>query len=825
MATITAEAPGPGKGTAAADRSSAARGGREPDNAGRQLWQVPVFLSGVGLLALVFTGRPFGGSHSLRDVDRELEAARRLIDRSDGDARAAAQHARRALERAGTFPDRRAEALFLLGSAEARLADRAPGLEAADFWKSARSHLEEAERLGVKEQDRGRLQYRLAKTLLYTGEDPQRVIEQLASAVDMADDRAEGYRLLAEAYLRLPEPNLKEALAANEKLRMVFSISPELQALAQLQAGEILVRMGKAEAARKVLEKIGPQAPAGVQAQADVMRARSFQAENQWEKAAALWEKLLKDTRDPLADRGPALYHRGVCLARLGQAPEAKAAEAAWAECLKIGKGDEAVAAALALSEAWLRGDAPEKALEPLARAVEGASAADWKNAFVNLDKACECFEQAVQKYREALKFDLALQCLDLYQHLAVPGRTARLRGDVNADWARARLAVAQKLPPGEARNAETEAARKLLRAAADSYLKTSNQVPGEAREDAVWLASACLLEAGDDRDAVIALNRYLQIGKKHERVGEAWFRLGECYRKDKAPAAQKAAEDSYKNCIQNQSAYGYRSAFAYRARYQLALAMIARGDYDDAETALAQNLKWLREDPDPDTQEKSLFALGGLAFKRKDYRTVYSRLAEALHVDPPLTTPEATRARVQLAESCCHLADEVQRKLAEPAPKTPEESEHFQKEHRRWLLRAADEYFELARFLEAPESAGLLEPEERIQIPFLAAICRFNLGEYDTGLDIYSHLAEQFKNAPMPPPTDEGAARIAKRYPVYRLEALAGVIRCLAALGRGEDLRKRLDELRSVLPTVDASIREEYEKWIIIAAKSLQTP
>ncbi len=382
------------------------------------------------------------------------------------------------------------------------------------------------------------------------------------------------------------------------------------------------------------------------------------------------------------------------------------------------------------MADAWLQG-APadrEKALEPLSRALAGVSApADWRNTLVELDKVRDRLEQAVQKYREALKFDLALQTLDLYQRLAVAGRTALLRGDVNAEWARLRWADSRKMPPGDARAIEEAAARKLFRAAADSYLQAADQVQPEARDDAVWLAAMCLLDGQDDRRSVETLHRYIRSGKNPERVGEAWFRLGECYRKDPGAAARAAAEDAFLKCIQNQSRIASQSPYEYRARHQLALGFIARGALDEAETALVQNVQFLhdRGEPDPESKEQSLFALGNLAFRRNDFRTAARRLKEAVRADVPKTTPDGTRARFQLAESWRQLADEAQRKLLDGTARTPDEVDHLQRDHRESLKLAADEFLELARFLDKPESAGQLTIEVRIQAPFLAAICR----------------------------------------------------------------------------------------------------
>ena len=234
----------------------------------RQFWQAPLFLAGLALLALVCYRRSFSTDRTAKEIDHYLAEARQVLNRANGDCRVAADAARKALDLAAQYPDRQGEAFFLLGSAEVRLADRAPAPAAAEMWKGARHDLEEADRLGVGEPDLGRLHYRLAKTMFHTDADPKDVADHLAASVEMADDRAEGYQLLTDAYLHLPEPNVAAALAANEKLRQVYLISPELMGLAQLQGAELLLRLGpdRADEARKVLDKIGSQAPAGIRA-------------------------------------------------------------------------------------------------------------------------------------------------------------------------------------------------------------------------------------------------------------------------------------------------------------------------------------------------------------------------------------------------------------------------------------------------------------------------------------------------------------------------------------------------------------------------------
>src|SRR5215468_5245420 len=103
----------------------------------RRVWQVPLFLAGVTTCALVVGLRSFGGDSARRQVDRELADVRHILGRSDGDGTIAVQHARRAMELSEKAPKRKGEALFLLGSAEVRVAEQANAAEAVEWWKTA----------------------------------------------------------------------------------------------------------------------------------------------------------------------------------------------------------------------------------------------------------------------------------------------------------------------------------------------------------------------------------------------------------------------------------------------------------------------------------------------------------------------------------------------------------------------------------------------------------------------------------------------------------------------------------------------------------------
>src|SRR5262245_1642610 len=108
----------------------------------RQLWQVPVFLRGLAVLAGFFLTRPLWrdplGAHA-----RGLDKARRLL--ADGRSHRAERLAQAYLDYAGEDGTRSAEAHLLLGWALSHQAQAASGEEALQFWGQARGQLEQAD--------------------------------------------------------------------------------------------------------------------------------------------------------------------------------------------------------------------------------------------------------------------------------------------------------------------------------------------------------------------------------------------------------------------------------------------------------------------------------------------------------------------------------------------------------------------------------------------------------------------------------------------------------------------------------------------------------
>jgi tetratricopeptide (TPR) repeat protein len=757
----------------------------------RHLWQVPVFFLGVAAVLTACLTRPFVGHDPIRQFHHDLAEARRLLHRQSSDPDEALRHAQKAVDGIMYDAGRAAEAFFLLGSAHIRVAETAGGTGADEHWREAKRYLEEAERRGLTGEDAGQVHYRLAKVGFHTKDDPQRVVELLKANTEQAEDRAEAYSLLSQAYLRLNPPNLKEALLANKVLReKVPQIGEDVLGPAKLSGAKLLLRLHQPEEARKTLEKIDDQAPAATLNEAHMLLAGLYQDERKWSAAAELWKAVLAEKRVSLPDPGIVLYNLGLCCRALDQSN--KAAEA-WSECLRRNHGEEGQAAALALAELRLQEANSEKAVEMLGEAVAKVrKAEDWKNSLADLPRVRQLFEKSVQTYRQANRFDLAVRAAELYERLAVPPKAQILRADLHTEWARHKLEQARQVKEAAVRNKEATAAHELYRQAAEARAEAARLIDAKADKDEhLWLSAAYSFEGRDYPRAREKLEKILQVDLENiDRMSEGWYFLGETY---KNLQKKKEAETAYGRCIECDA------RFTCRARYQLALLDIEAGRIDQAASNLDQNLKLDHGEPDQEFQEKSRFALCSLLYQGgskfpANYRRVVVLLEGVL--DRASVTPEAVRARYQLADSYRQLGAQrtvnhfMSREMSRDA------ADHYLEENRRSLGHAAEEFTRLEEILKDQELASLLTVRQRNEVPFIVAGCNYDLGEYDKALQKYEELAVKWGKT------------------LFGLRALAETVRCYGVVKNFDKMRERTEQIHSLLPTTEGLSEAEKQHW-----------
>jgi TolA-binding protein len=758
----------------------------------RRLWQIPVFFVGVVALVAVCLAQPFlKEKRPERQLHHDLAEVRRLLHHKPANPDEVLQIAQRAVDQIMYAPERETEAIFLLGSAHVRVAESATGPAAEEHWRAARQYLEEAQRRNLSGEDAGRLRYRLAKVGFHTNDDTQKVIEQLKASNEQADDRAEAYTLLSQAYLRLNPPNLQEALLANEALRRnVPQVGEEVLGPAKLAGAKILLRLNRGEDARKALEKIVEPAPPAILCEARMLLAGLYQEEQKWPEAAELWKLVLNEKRVPVENPGGALYNLGVCCQHLEQS--SKAAEA-WTECIRRTDGEEAQASALALAEWFLHDAKADKAIEMLRQAVAKVrKAEDWKNSLLDLPRVRDLFERAIEICRQANRFDLAVRAAELYERVAVIPKAQLLRADRATEWARSRREAASKTKDAKAREKEETAASRLFVQAALAHEEGAKLTKEPVEKDErLWQSAVCSHDGKDYERAVEKLAKIVQVeGGGVDRQSEGWYLLGESYRH---LHNKKDADAAYKKCVENDA------RFACRARYQLAMLDVEAGQIDQAKLHLNQNLNLEHNDPDPEAREKSRFALCSLLYRAgahspQDYRQVIVLLDGILERVP--LSPEAVRARYQLADSYRQLSLQRTMYYTGSSNLSPQAHEHFLKENKRSLQRAAEEFGKLEELLKNAEMVSLLTLKQRVAVPFIVAECSYFLGEYEKALLKYEALAKQWGKGP------------------NALRALGETVRCYGALADFDKLRQRVEEIRALVAATEGLSEGDKQQW-----------
>lgn len=784
----------------------------------RDLWQVPTFILGVLALTGACVGHPLWRAGHLRCLERNLHAAQQTLERPDATAPDVLEHVESLLASAERHPQHAARAHFLVGAAYLRQAAKLSAPHAVDLYRKARSHLEHAQRLGVPDADQPRLTYRLARVWLHTKEPPARVIEGLEQSLAQhgADDPAEGYALLTQVYLQLPQPDLHGALAANKKLIDLPRVDEEVLAPARLLRGELLLKLQHPVEAREILKYLKPPAPPVLVRKARYLQARTYQEEEQWARAAQNWRELLEEhtlaAGDPerAGERGRFLYNLGLCYRQMEETDQAVLA---WQAAMEEGQGPDAAASALALAELRLFSSKPQvvqAALEAFQRAVRDVQKPeDWSSTLLELNRAREIFERGCTIYHATGRYELSMQLAKLYVRLAAPGMAASLYAQAAESAAKLKREQARKAKNAVQFQLEEEAARTLYRDAAKHHEEAAAAftVPLD-HGDRLWRSADCYLQGQDPAAAALVLERFVKVGEPAEKLGEGWFLLGEARR---ASGHEAEAVSAYNECIK----LTQPGPHAYHARYQIALHKIARGAWDQAQDDLEKNLSrppTLGAQPDRESQEQSLYELGSLLFRRRNYRMGSFRLEEALATFP--SCARATTARFQLAECYRNLAAQESHNIRLPERTSSDAMAHFQKQYRLWMEKAAEGYEELARVLTARHASGPLPPDDEAilrQASFAAAEARSNLGQYNEAIRLYEPLVTRYQRR------------------VESLHALAGIAQCHWRQGAMEPARQTVEKVRATLQEIDDAAfneassqwsRQEWEKWLAEVSK-----
>jgi tetratricopeptide (TPR) repeat protein len=746
---------------------------------------VPVFVLGVLAVLAVWVARPLWHSAASGNLKRDYLAVRAALDDPQWDGQGALALAQDLLERIDQCPERQGEIHFLLGSVYVRLAGQAAPEQAADLWRQAVAHLEQSASLNFLPTDGDHLLYRLGQAWYATGADPYRVATALSRSVENgADDRAEGYGLLSQAYMRLPVPDVAAALEANQKQLALATGDDDQLAPIRLFRADLLLRRHQGDEARQVLRRIGPGAPGDVSARARLLLAQSCQQDKLWAEAAPLWEQMLRAPGTPPSESFRFWYYLGVCYRHLKRPGDAIAA---WEKASSAG-GEIQQAAAFGLAEVHLSGANPASALRWYEGALHGiTSLANYHNSLVDLEEARQLLEQGCRFYSRSGDHERAHHLAVLSGTIGLPGPSQELLAETADAWAED--CRRNNLP------AEVDLHFQRAGAAYEALAATPQGRP----EPAKWLwRSADRYRQGHSLDQASALlRRFLALETAPERLGEGWFVLAEVTRE---LGQESPARDAYRKCIE------YPGRFAYGARFRLAQADVEHQRWDDAQETLEQNLKLMRSSPDDEFYQQSLFALADLLVRRGSYRLATIRLQEALERYPGHA--RGLPARLQLADCYRRLAAQEDQSLSKGHYLTEDAQLHFREQRRLWLQMAVVHYRKLLDDLMAPPKVSHLTADEeamRRQAELAIADCHFELCHYGEALIYYEQA-------------------VPRHSPVERLAILKQITRCCWLQRERAKATATIRQMRDLLLDLpvpafrgqpDGLTRLDWEQWL----------
>jgi tetratricopeptide (TPR) repeat protein len=698
-----------------------------------QLWQVPAFLLGLLALALVAATAPLRQDMGSRDFDDDVDQLRSDLRNGDGSIRASVSLAESVLGRLEAYPSKAAAVHYLVGTVYLRLSEELAAAEAETARQQAIVNLEKALALGVAEDDHAALLYRLGQALFRSGTDLPRALDLLAGSVDRGTDQpAQGYGMLVQGYMRLPTPNLDKALAASQKQLELTEDEKELWKT-YLVRGELFLRKGQKRKALEELEHIKSQAPRELRRQACILQTQCCEDEGLWNRAIPLWKELLTDPTGVRGGKARILYALGMCYHH-GDPADDKAAAAAWQEVTPLG-GDEAQAAGLRLGALLLETDPARGLAEWSVALARVASAKDYQNRLLPPQQAGEIFENAWRTLLERQDFARALETLELYRKVARPGGADERRGQILEAWARNLEEQVPRESPQRAEALRQKVSARYIEAG-QAFEKAAQARQGDSQARLLWRSVGCFLPAKDYPRAAAALEKFLELNNSEEALAEGWLTLAHvCRHQGESEQARRALL----KCIVYPN-----TPFAYRARYLLAYDAQDKGELEQAEDILKQNLEIQGPSLDREAHARSLYLLADLMIRRRNFDQAGWYLKEAVRQYP--NDAQALTARDQLGACYEKLAQEINKKME--GTLAAEARAYLKRSRDDWLKKALETYQDLADDLERAGPANLSAENQALlrKAAFRAAAAYFDLEEYTEALRRFQLLLDKYR-------------------------------------------------------------------------------
>lgn len=653
------------------------------------------------------------------------------------------------MQQRGTEPDEFGGALLILGSVKSAMAD----LE----WSKARQramhliaarYLQKALDLGVPDRLVNQTKFLIGQSLV-RGNHPQTGIESLTEIIDVeGQPKTLIHKLLAEAYLLLPEPDLSAALEHNQEVLNDTTLDEPSQREAAITQANILSQMGRLQEAQEFL--VFTNTDNVKQAQAKAIAGRLAIAEaKQLPLGSEHQSTLAKQARaafseaqrlDPLNSElnRQALYWMGKSYEATG---ESEAAIQRYDQLSKsYSETPESLAAMLAKANLVREsGDLP-RALAGYRSVLDGVrDPVTYVNPLLSLSDLRKHLLSAYNDLTDAEKFETAMALTDALHPVFSLMEVTELRAQAHEKWAKAITARASEVSHWEVDKILSEG-RYHYRAAGAAYEQLSEYryATRHFTED-LWKAAENYFLGQSFTYSARALSDYLHH-EAQDRQALALLRLGQS---QLATGESDTAIESLGECIEMHPG----DAVIYQARLECARAYLQLDQGDRAEELLKLNLVGGSLEPSAREWRDSLFLLGNYLHETEQHQDAIVKLDEAVLRYPE--SEQALTARYNIARSF-HIASEKPAKLVNEA-KTESERQKNRKLRDENLERALENYLLVQRMLTLEGHVDSNEYERMLlrNCYMMQGSVLFQLKRYEEARKAYANISTLYQEEP----------------------------------------------------------------------------
>lgn len=586
-------------------------------------------------------------------------------------------------------------------------------------------------------------------------------------------------RLLASCYYRDVNPQYKLALEYIRKYLADKLLTPEAREAGLVEAARIRIDAGQMPEAREVLAQV-PEDSA-LASVVKVLQARLIMhraADATGDAATAQWNEAIGLLRVP-AGRDPvsiqahreAQYLLGLCYLKIN---DLRAAENQFSRSRRINQGlPEGLASALEEADLKRLQGQDNAALEDYRQLLrEIGDLHDYSNPWLPLDALRERLLAAYRYYRDAGKFEVALQFVQSLSPILTEPRRLELQAEAERRWGDQLHEQGKK--EGESAAAKTIAEARTKYHAAGGHLFRLARITMATREypDRLWASAECYLLAQDFHRAVRVLQMFLEQNPAQRRP-DALLAIA---KSELALGNLEAAIASLKLLLRDDA----KHPLSYQARLLASEIYREQDKFAEAQRMLRENLDHESLTPKSLEWRDSLFAMGQMLYREgveleatsrtkgvdsenEEERKVglqdlevaavklheaILRLNEALQRYPD--APQAIEARYAAAEAHRQAAKWPRKKLPTVSIETARTALVRQMQDE--LNVAHKVYGELIEQLSALADQKTLQPRERDILRnsyFFRADTLFDAGKYNEAIAAYSSATNRYQDRP----------------------------------------------------------------------------